>query len=681
MIRIGIDIGGTFTDFVVWHEAAAGAERLRTLKLSSTPREFHLAVVAGLEELLAEGVISRADEIVLVHGTTVSTNTVIERTGSDVALLVTEGMRDILNIQRLRLDKAVDLFNRRPLPLIPRERVHPVAERLDASGRVLQPIDLAAVHKIGETLVRKGITNVALCFLHSYRNASHEAAAASLLRESFPKLSVTASSEIWPQQSEYERALVAVLNAYVRDKVAAYIGHIQDYLQQNFENARLFITRSNGGVMSATEACATPVHTLLSGPASGVTACAYMAAARREPMLLAMDMGGTSTDLSLVRDAQPLVSNRGVVGDFPLHLPVTGIEAIGAGGGSIAAMDGPVLTVGPRSAGATPGPACYDLGGEQPTLTDAYLLCGYIDPGNFLGGRMRLKPELAAAAMDGIAAVTSLDRWSAAEACIAVATSNMVARVLPYLARMGADPDEVTLLAYGGAGPIHAVLLAAEIGVDRVLVPAMPAVFCAFGGTVAALMHDITRSVQLVDTSGPAISRIYGELQAGARHWLDAQVEPALVRRTEFQFFAEARYLGQSFNVSVMLPEDVALRGDLAAIQQLFHDEHRRLYAHANEAAPVEIVELRIRVMGQMAGPSASAPAESSPRSEHARTQRRCRFGQRWHDTAIIGWSELAALPVSGPAIVEWGSNSALVPPGFAARADDGAFIEITRER
>ncbi|MCC6471585.1 MAG: hydantoinase/oxoprolinase family protein [Alphaproteobacteria bacterium] len=677
MIRIGIDIGGTFTDFVIWR-SAAGGEAIHTFKLSSTPPRFHDAVIQGLEKLLAEKVIDSSDEIVAVHGTTVSTNTIIERTGADLALIVTKGFRDLLNIQRLRLDKATDFFNARAVPLIPRERVFPADERLDASGRVLTALDPAEIEAIGEQIRAKGIENVVVSFLHSYRNAEHENRVAGILARACPELTVTLGSAIWPQQAEYERSVVAVLNAYVKRKIAGYVEEIETYLRKTFRNARLYITRSNGGVMSAREACAVPVHTLLSGPASGVSASVYMAKWRSERAFLTMDMGGTSTDLSLVLDGEPLVSSSGTVGDFPLYMPMTSIEAIGAGGGSIAAIDGPVLTVGPRSAGAQPGPACYGRGGKEPTLTDAYLLCGYIDPKSFLGGRMKLHPDLAENAMQPVASSLGKDASHAAEACVNVTTSNMIAKVLPFLARVGADPRSVTLLAYGGAGPLHACFLAEEIGIERVVVPAMPSVFCAYGGTVSPLIHDMNRTIQGLGLAGEGLAAVFAELGAAARDWLGQQIDPALLESSETQWSVEARYLGQSFNVTVPVPADVAGKGEVAAIEAAFHREHEKLYAHADSHAPVELVQARVRILGHMQMPEAGLRVLRLEKPEQQQPTRRCLFDGAWVQTKATTVDALNGQSEKGPVIIEGGDTTIVVPPGWRASLETGV-IEILR--
>jgi N-methylhydantoinase A len=378
VLRIGIDIGGTFTDFAIWDGDLAGYTAVQPMKVPSSPPDFAEAVKRGLETLLDRGVIRPDRQTLIVHGTTVSTNTIIERSGPKVALLVTAGFPDILNIARLRVERPVDLFHRRPPALTPRHLVFEVAERMRADGSVEHRLDPADAVAAANRALAAGATAIALCFLHAYRNPAHEVAAADAIRAVLGNVDLVLSHEVWPQQSEYERASAALLNAYARRAMSGYLAELETWLTERLPLARLLVTKSNGGVMSAAEASRMPIHTLLSGPAAGVTAAAALGATLEEPNLLTMDMGGTSTDISMIRDGHVMTSHDGRVGDFPIMMPVTAIEAIGAGGGSIAWLDGGVLKVGPRSAGAIPGPASYGRGGTQATVSDAYLLCGYL---------------------------------------------------------------------------------------------------------------------------------------------------------------------------------------------------------------------------------------------------------------------------------------------------------------
>ncbi|WP_322106542.1 hydantoinase/oxoprolinase family protein [Paraburkholderia sp. J41] len=682
MLKIGVDIGGTFTDFAAWRDG--GQHPVETLKVPSTPPDFAEGFKHGCEAILGRMQPRDGEPIVLVHGTTVATNTVIERSGPPIALFTTAGFRDILELQRLRLRRAIDLLGDRVQPLVPRELVFEIPERMASDGRVRKPIDLDAVARAAHEAKAAGVEGIAVAFLHSFRNPAHEEAARQAIRAATGMGNVSISSDIWPKIGEYERAIVAVLNTYVKPRMTAYIAEIEQWLRGRLPDAKLFIMQSNGGALAAAEARELPVHTLLSGPSSGVSAAQYLGASLDERCMLTMDMGGTSTDISLIQDGEASITGDAEVGDFPLMMPVTGIDAIGAGGGSVCWMDGGVLRVGPRSAGARPGPACFGHGGTQPTTTDAYLLCGLIHPDHFLGGRMKLDRAAAEAAMQPIARALNTDAVSAAEACLTVATSNMVASVLPYLARYGLDPADVTLVVYGGAGSLHGPLLAAELGMGRVLVPVMPSVFCAFGGLVAGLTHDKVKSMQGIAVDAGVIVREFSTLAEGALAWLANQKVGAALRATMLEYRAEARYRGQSFQLTVNVPEDAAKSGDLATIEREFHRQHERLYAHADPGAAVEFTEFRVRVRGMLPAPAAgSIPARHTAGENDAVVSRRTlQIGGRATPNCNVYARERlrAGDRLAGTAIVEQHDTTILVPPGYLASVDAHGNIQLTKE-
>ncbi|MGI4815117.1 MAG: hydantoinase/oxoprolinase family protein, partial [Janthinobacterium lividum] len=421
---------------------------------------------------------------------------------------------------------------------------------------------------------------------------------------------------------------------------------------------------------------------LLSGPSSGVTAAQFIAAELGERRFLTMDMGGTSSDLSLILDGEPTITGDAEVGDFPLMMPVTGIEAIGAGGGSICWMDGGVLRVGPRSAGARPGPACFGHGGTQPTITDAYLLCGYLNPENFLGGRMHLDRGAAQAAMAGVADALGVDLARAAESCITVATSNMVASVLPYLARHGLDPEDITLVLYGGAGSLHGPLLAADLGVPRVLVPGIPSVFCAFGGLVAGLVHDTVATVHGATLDIDALQQVFDEKEAAARAWLDAQGVTSLLTGIVIEHWAEMRYRGQSFQLSVRVPQVALAQRSMALVEAAFHEEHERLYTHADASAAVEFTELRVRIRGLLPAPRLREQPQRAGRGEQALSARRDLHigGCLYQNAAIYQREQLVAGDViEGAAVIEQVDTTILVPAGWLATVGRFGDILMTR--
>jgi N-methylhydantoinase A len=681
MLRIGIDIGGTFTDFAVWRDEGDGYVRIGSHKLPTSRPDFAEAVTQGVAEIAARAGVGADDPLLVVHGTTVSTNAVIERSEAPIALITTTGFRDLLSIARLRLDKPVDLFNRRTTPLVPRERVFDVTERILADGTVDTPLAEDEVLAAASMARARGARAVGVCFLHAHRNPVHEARAVALLREHFRDLEVMASHEVWPQQSEYERAMLTLLNVYVKPLMRDYIGRIDAFLAERFPKAKLYITKSNGGVMSAQEARHLPIHTLLSGPAAGVTAAQTLGGYLALDQILTLDMGGTSTDVSLIDRGRPMITGQAEVGDFPLLMPVTSVEAMGAGGGSIIWVDGNVLKVGPRSAGSKPGPACYGLGGRNPTLTDAYLLAGYLSPKGLLGGRLALDRSLAETAFAPVAEALGMTIVDVAESAIDVATSNMLAKISPFLARLGVGASDLTLMIFGGAGGVHGPILADEVDIKRMVVPRVPSVFCAFGGLVSDLVHDAVRTVQGDDLSATEVRAVFAELAAQGTAWLDRQSYAGQVVGVERHHLADMRYAAQSFTIAIELGAALAGTDPDAAIAEAFHREHERLFGHANRAAPIAIDTLRLRTLGRQAKPSAT-PATSSGATSAAPVERRTmRFARRTvPDVPIYEWATLpGGWSARGPAIVQQDLATILVPPGYGARLGTFGDLEIDR--
>ncbi|WOH63893.1 hydantoinase/oxoprolinase family protein [Bradyrhizobium sp. BWA-3-5] len=682
MLRIGVDIGGTFTDFAIWGDETDGYRQFGGEKIPTSRPQFARSVIEGLDRILERHGVRVEDPVLVVHGTTVGTNAVIERSEPPIALLTTVGYRDILNIARLRLDKPVDLFNRRPTPLVPRAMVFEVKERLRADGSIETSLDAKSVITAITQARERGANAIGVCLLHAYRKPVHEIRLLEIARARFPDLDIMASHEIWPQQSEYERAMLTLLNVYVKRLMAGYISEIDGFLRRRWPNARLLVTKSNGGVMSAAEACRLPVHTLLSGPAAGVTAARALAEWTENTSVLTMDMGGTSTDVSLVQVGRPTLTAQAEVGDFPILLPVTAIEAIGAGGGSIAWLDGKVLKVGPRSAGSKPGPACYGGGGTEPTLTDAYLLCNYLSPRGLLGGRLPLSRNLAEQAMAPMKEVGGGDAVAAAESCIAVATSNMLAKVLPFLARAGIGPADLTLMIFGGAGGIHGPLLAEEVGIKRVLVPRLSSVFCAFGCLTADLVHDAVRSVTGMTADTDTMVRIFDELAQSGRDWVAKQTVRGQVEQIDALYLAEMRYVAQSFTIPVDLTDALRSGTGMTGFTVAFHAEHQKLFGFANPDEPVAVNEQMVRTFGRQAKPAAKADTKTTARSAAPASRRDLRFQERWWpDCAVFSRTDLdAGWAQTGPAVIEHDLATVLVLPGFRAAVGALGDIVLTKE-
>ncbi|MGH9087766.1 MAG: hydantoinase/oxoprolinase family protein, partial [Acidimicrobiales bacterium] len=454
-VSVGVDVGGTFTDFVVFDEAGGS---LREMKVPSTTGAPAGAVVEGFRRLLADGT-EPADIDRFSHGTTVALNALLQRSGARVGLLVTRGFRDVLQLRRLRLPGAPGFHARQPRPLVARRDIREVDGRLLHDGTEVRPLALEEAVAGAEELVEAGCEALAVCLLHAYRDPSHERRIGEAVRQRFPELHISLSSEIWPQQREYERTQVAVINAHVAPTMERYFSDLEKALGEMGVGTGVLSTKSSGGVMSAARASRRPVETLLSGPASGVVAAAELGRAAGIDALVAFDMGGTSADIGLVEPAGARISTEAAVGDFPILLPAVDVSSVGAGGGSVASVDGAgVLKVGPRSAGAMPGPACYGRGGTEPTVTDAYVVLGVLT--HLLGGQVPLDLGAAQEACARLGEGLGTDAVGAAEAVLEVATANMYARILPFLAQRGVDPRGLALLAYGGAGPTHAFRVA-----------------------------------------------------------------------------------------------------------------------------------------------------------------------------------------------------------------------------
>jgi len=674
---LGIDIGGTFTDFTLYDTET---HHVTGLKVASTPPDFARAVEDGLDRFAGEHGIDPGAIDVVVHGTTIAVNTLIQRTGARLGLLVTEGFRDILEIQRLRLPNPLDFYGGRPEPLIPRARVAEIAERLRADGRVDTALDEAAVAASAHRLAAQGVEGLVISFIHAYREASHERRARALAETAAPGVPVTASHEVWPEAREYERTALAVMNAYVQPKVRRYLEGFEAALTTRGVPAVPYVTKSNGGIMPVAAARSQTVSTLLSGPASGVIGAAYVATAAGLGNLITLDVGGTSADIAVVENGRPRYSTAEHIGGIPVMMPVVGVTAIGAGGGSVAWVDEVgVPKVGPQSTGASPGPACYGRGGKDATLSDAFLVCGFLDPDRFLGGRMRLDRTLAEEAVQRFADRLGMSLHEAAESAVRVAVSNMYAASTKILSRAGVDPRDFALVAFGGAGPLVGSLLARDVGIPTVFVPRSPGTLCSLGAITTDVLNDAVRTVhgRLAALDLAALAREQRGLEALLRGWVDEhRIE---VESVAFRHGADMRYVGQSYEIEVPVhPEWLAADGRHRLLEA-FHRAHERVFGHADPHAPVEVVNLRVQLRGvRPRVPLVEVAVGTGAKATGAR--------RIWLDgrPAQAQVYERAGLGqgdrVIGPAIVEQADTTVLVPAGDAATVDRFGNLLIRRE-
>jgi N-methylhydantoinase A len=677
-IRLGIDIGGTFTDLVTVDE---GSGELRTMKVPSRPADPAGAVQEGIERLGETAGIAPAEIVYFVHGTTIALNTLIQRVGAPTGLLITRGFGDVLEIGRLRLPNPNDFMCERPAPLVPRHLIAEVDERVLANGEVLRPLDLDELRAAADRLIAAGVEAIAVCFLHAYRNEAHERAAVAFLREHAPGVYVASSAATWPEQREYERTLVTVMNGYLGGQMKAYFDKLHQVAAGIGLSATLFTTKSNGGLMTAASAAEAPVQTLLSGPASGVVGALAVARAAGSPKAISLDMGGTSADVAIIDGAVPY-STEGSVGDFPVIMPTVEVSSIGAGGGSIAWVDpAGVLKVGPRSAGAHPGPACYGRGGTEPTVTDAYVTLGLVDPERFLGGRMPLDAERARAAMATLGERIGRDALGAASSVLEVVTANMYAQLLPLMARKGVDPRDFALLAYGGAGPTQACFLARELGIQQVLVPRYPGLLCAYGSLVADLKSDFvaTLLVRSDQVDWAYLEERYVALEEQARAWLRTQTGD-LGRHTIVRA-ADMRYKGQSFEITVALVDERRQVRSLPEALTAFHEDYEVVYSQSDRAAPVEFVNIRVTISGETPRPAlAELPAVNGARPDLS--TRDLFLDGAWQTATVYERDALrAGQELSGPAVIEQDDTTVLLPAGTRATVDRWANVIVEAAR
>ena len=656
-IWVGADVGGTFTDFVVCDEA--GGLTAFKVPSSAAPEE---AVIEGFRRLLADGPREVAR---FSHGTTVALNTLLQRSGARVGLIVTRGFRDVLQLRRLRLEGAPGFHVRRPRPLVPRRDIREVGGRLLFDGTEIRPLEESEVVAAAEQLVAAGCESIAVSFLHAYRNPAHERRAAAAIRRRFPGMVVAASSEVWPQQREYERTEVTVIDAHLAPVLRRYYGRLAEALAGLGVTTTVLATKSSGGVMTAAAAARRPVETLLSGPASGVVAAAHLGRTAGLERLVAFDMGGTSADIGLVVGGAVHTTTEASVGEFPVVMPAVDVSSVGAGGGSVATVDpSGLLKVGPRSAGSEPGPACYGRGGTEATVTDAYVTLGILD--RLLGGEMELDAEAARHACGRLGERLGTGPEGAAEAILQVATATMYARLLPLMARRGADPREFALLAYGGAGPTHAFRLAREAGFRRIVIPPSPGTFCALGCLLADLRADFVATLyaDLDRMPETRLLEVFGDLRREARAWVAEQgVEVDQVR---VWLSADLRQGGQSYEIPVDIPGEPTA-GLRERVREAFFVAYDRVYGDPDRSGRVEIVNARVHVLASTPRPVPTWTgdgdrAEGRRRLHHAGVELEARVCAR-----------AGLLPgerVSGPAVITEYGTTTFVPPGALVEVD-----------
>jgi N-methylhydantoinase A len=663
---VAVDIGGTFTDLV----GASTDGELKTAKALTTPG--HLAT--GVLEVLDDAVASASEVEFFVHGTTAGLNALLERRYAPIGLLTTKGFRDVYEIGRANRPAMYDLQYHRPPPLVPRRHRLEVVERMSATGHPITALDRDSVIRAIDELVAAGIMSIAVVFLHSYRNPAHELECERIIVERHPEVSVSLSHRIANEWREYERTSTTVVNAAVAPTVRNYLAELESELGKRGVRSSVHIMQSNGGMTTAARAREQPVNTLLSGPVGGAIAAANLARRAGSSSAIAIDMGGTSFDVSLCIDGKPVIAREAMLEGQPLILPVIDVETIGAGGGSIAWESAGGLRVGPRSAGAEPGPACYGRGGLEPTVTDANVYLGRVNPRYFLGGRMALHPDRAAQALRALGRKLKVDEERLAEGTLEVVNARMAGLIRQLTVGRGLDPREFSMVAFGGAGPMHAVFLAEELGIETVIVPFSPGTFSAHGMLEAEVRHDVVHPYfarwDRMDVK--EVGAATRSLITAARQLLEEDgIDPA---RAGLATSVDMRYVGQEHFLT--LP---AARFDQRLLTN-FHRVYKKTFGHSNPEELVEIVNLRLTAVGSGAHAKPNGGRLTSGSGEKY-DDYPVRFRGRAVPTPRYRREDLrAAQRVSAPCIVDEDSCTTVVPDGWIVTSEDGGWLSIKKE-
>ncbi|MEZ4524108.1 MAG: hydantoinase/oxoprolinase family protein [Thermomicrobiales bacterium] len=670
-MRVGVEVGGTFTDLILLDDSGGV---IATTKVLSTPANPALAVVSALDKVIDPA----SPPPMMIHGSTVATNAVLERKGVRTGFLTTSGFTDILELQRQDRERIYELQYRKPEPLVPGHLTRGVHERIAAGGEILTPLDTSQAIEAIESLVDEGVNAIAVCFLHSYAHPEHEQWIAEAIEERYPGIYLSLSSSVVAEFREYERASTTVIDAYVKPIVRAYLEDLETQAGARGISS-VMMMQSNGGLLPARYVREQPGRTLFSGPAAGVTGAIQIASEAGIDDIITMDMGGTSTDVCLVTGGRPQLTTNATIARLPMHVPMIDIETVGAGGGSIAWLDpGGMLQVGPRSAGADPGPACYGFGGTSATTTDANVVRGLIRPGHFLGGELDLDVGAARQAVAQVADQLGQTAERTAENIARIADVTMANALRLVSTERGHDPRRYTLVAYGGAGPLHAAGVADQLNIDRVLVPPYPGLLSAFGLLAGRFQRDFARTrVSALDEEGyRGIEETFDSLRATAHEETAAFGIPP--DSCSESVAVDMRYRGQGFELTLDLDLDEIRNQTADLLAQRFHDLHRRRYGHATPHEPVELVTYRL-TLSQEVGAQVRLRVQTTDTTEAAESEividgrpAACRF--HWRASLEPGFTG------DGPLVVEEPTATTYVPPDWHLVVDSNTNLLIERK-
>ncbi|MGE3927130.1 MAG: hydantoinase/oxoprolinase family protein [Lautropia sp.] len=681
--RLGVDIGGTFVDAVLIDDSSGACQIWKTPSNPAAPAQAIVSVVLEAMARVPAGAIA-----LFIHGSTIATNAFLERKGARVGLITTRGFRDVIEIGRqVRYEHIYDWYFRKPAPLVPRALVQEVTERMTAAGTVHVPLDIADVERAAEALLADDVQAIAVALLHAYRAPDHERRIAEAIRARYPHVPVVLSSECSPEFREYERTSTTVISAYVSPAVGGYLHELSAALAERRFDAKPLVMLSHGGVADVESAAAQPVRMLLSGPSAGVVGGRHFAALAGFESCINFDMGGTSTDISLVHRGEASVSHEVRMGGYPIRTTMVDIHTIGAGGGSVAVTDaGRTLRVGPESAGAVPGPACYGRGGTLATVSDANAVLGLLSPDNFLGGRMRLDLALAERAIGQVATDLALSPDEAAAGIFTVVNANMTDATRAISLQRGYDPRDFALVAFGGAGPIHACHVARELDIPHVVVPYLASLCSAYGMLISDLRQEAVKTLlaRFGDADIDAVAATYEALEANARAALASSGGAG--RSVTARRVADMRYVGQSYEIEVPIEAGPLTAESLAAIRAAFEAKHRRVYGHSDPHEPIVWVNLRVIVSCPPSPQGHPAYAHAPRRGATAAPLKAPRpvympeLGRRIECPIYDGEALAAGFAAAGPAIVEYDNHSAVVPAGAAFRVDRHGSLIVTLE-
>ncbi|MGD9864727.1 MAG: hydantoinase/oxoprolinase family protein [Pseudodonghicola sp.] len=675
--RVGVDIGGSFTDFAVFDESTG---KISSMKTFSRPDEPGAEVIEGVRLLQERYGISPEEISYFTHGTTVGINTVIQRRGLKLALFVTRNFEDVLELGRLKGPDMYSLLSKRPDPLVKRSMVFGIDGRLNADGSVREDLDDASIVAAVEAARQRGAEGIIISLLHSYRNPAHELAVRQRVEALWPGIFVNCSSQTWPIIREYERTITALIGGYVQPRVAHYLGSLQAALKRAGVTCEPRLTKSNGGIMSAEQGKRDCVQMILSGTASGVIGAAHLAKSCGIDKCLSLDIGGTSADIAVISNGQPKFGTGELIGDFNIYIPSISVSSVGEGGGSIAWVDDlGVLKVGPESAGSRPGPACYGRGGDRPTITDAMVATGFLGHAPLGFSAVDVDIEASRRAIATLSDRLGDSVEQTAEAILQIAVSGMYTEVSALISKYGIDIDEFSMLAFGGAGPMLGCYLSRELGVKETVVPLVPGVLSALGGLIADLKSDFLSTVYLDLTAddGALIGSEYTRLKREAEDWL--RNDQGFDGDCTVTASADMRYKGQSYELETPIDLATALAGDVAAISAAFHAEHERMYGHSNPAAPLQVISLKVVITGSGDKPVFETQEVVPATAEPQRLVQVFMDGD-WRQAGLFSRYDLSAGHyLEGPAIVGQDDTTTIIPTDHTCHVDANGNLRIVK--